>query len=352
MLAFYVTGHGFGHATRAAALARALKEAQPSLDLEIRTEAPEWIFKEQRADLAFSRGGADCGMVQKDAVDLDLEKSLARQMVLDADWPALIAVEKAWLKSRGARLVIGDIAPLAFAAARAAGLPSLAVSNFSWDWIFEPYAEADARWRPSLERCRDAYGAAEAVLRLPLHGEFPAFKNVEDVPLLCRLGRRRDFGQRGRPLVLIAFGGFGLDLARLTAEEDLSAYLFAGFEKKPEGLRADWVTLRSGTSEDQLDAMASCGVVLGKPGYGMISEAFAHGKRMLYLARTGFREIGPLTAGLRERGACAELSRADFEAGRWGRALAGLLAQPSPRPIPAAGAAALASRILARYLLE
>ena len=34
---------------------------------------------------------------------------------------------------------MGDIPPLAFAAAHAAGLPSVAVANFTWDWVYEDY---------------------------------------------------------------------------------------------------------------------------------------------------------------------------------------------------------------------
>ena len=41
---FYVSGHGFGHATRDAALIAALSAGRDDLRLIVRTSAPEWLF--------------------------------------------------------------------------------------------------------------------------------------------------------------------------------------------------------------------------------------------------------------------------------------------------------------------
>ena len=356
-LILYVTGHGFGHATRQSALAAALKRLRPDLDLEARTEAPAWIFTEPCPGLPVSRGGADAGLAQRDALDIDLDASLARHQALDAEWPRLVEEEAAWLRRRGAALVVGDIPPLAFAAAAEAGIPSIGVSNFTWDWILEPYAAEDPRWAPARRRCAAAYARAEEALRLPLCGPFPSFARVTDAPLLARHPDRgaaeRWRARQGldidrRPLVLLTFGGFEIGPLSLKAGENLSGYAFAGFGPKPEGLGADWHELRAGTSEDQLAASAACDVILCKPGYGMFSEALAFGKPVLYVPREGFREIGALVAGLGRRGACAALPREDFLAGRWRAGLERLLTGPAPAAARADGDEWIARRLLAR----
>jgi len=354
-LILYVTGHGYGHATRQSALARALLDGDPELDLEIRTEAPAWLLRESCPGVPVSAGGADLGLVQRDAFDADLGASLAVQRRLDADWPRLVAEEAAWLRRRGARLVVSDIAPLAFDAAAAAGVPSIGVSNFAWDWIFEPYEEQDPRWGPARRRCAAAYGKAELAYRLPMHGDFPSFRRVLDAPLLSRVRRldaaawRRSRGLPERaPLVLAAFGGYGAGDFSFKAADDLSAFAFAGFGPKPAGLDAPWLALRSSTSADQLDAMAACDVVLTKPGYGMFSEALAHGKRVVYVPREGFRETDRLVESLERRGACAALPRRELAAGRWRAALDAVLAGEPPAAVPAEGAAWLAGRLLSR----
>ncbi len=358
-LILYVTGHGYGHATRESALARALLDLEPGLDLEVRSEAPAWIFQEPCPGLAVSRGGADVGLVQRDAFDADLDASLAAQRRLDEEWPALVEAEADWLRRRGAGLVVSDIAPLAFDAAARAGVPSIGVSNFCWDWIFEPYAERDPRWEASRRRCARAYAKAELAYRLPLSGDFPAFRRVERAPLLCRVhaGDAREW-KRGRgldpdkPLVLVAFGGFSPGDASFPDGGELSAFAFAGCGSRPAGLRASWLELRGGTSADQLEALSACDVVLSKPGYGIFSEALAHAKRVAYVPREGFREIGALVEGLRARGACAALPRADYAAGRWRAALEEALRLPAPAPVPADGARWLAARLLSRLRQE
>ena len=68
-LAVYVSGHGFGHATRSVAWLRALRERTVDLAVHVRTEAPHWLFEErglglasllhQRAHAAVARGQID-----------------------------------------------------------------------------------------------------------------------------------------------------------------------------------------------------------------------------------------------------------------------------------------------------
>jgi predicted glycosyltransferase len=45
-LAYFVSAHGYGHATRASAVMRALKARRPNLTIHVFTQAPEWIFTE------------------------------------------------------------------------------------------------------------------------------------------------------------------------------------------------------------------------------------------------------------------------------------------------------------------
>lgn len=46
--------------------------------------------------------------------------------------------EAAWLQNQRIDLVVSDVVPLACAAAHAAGIPSVCVSNFSWGEIRFP----------------------------------------------------------------------------------------------------------------------------------------------------------------------------------------------------------------------
>jgi L-arabinokinase len=327
-LLFYVSGHGFGHATRSVALMAALRaRSGRALEIGVRSDAPHWIFSERDPALRCAVAAIDPGVLQPNGLDLDLPRTLAAHEALAADWEPLVEREAQAIDDFAAHLVVGDIPPLAFAAAQRAGVAAFAVANFSWDWILEGYAEANPRWQPIVARYRAAYLGAEALFRLPFHGDCSAFAHIVDVPLLvnrsarapeeCRQRLGLPAGDRRR-LVLVSFGGFGSSPFDATAGE-------------------------------HEDLMQACDAVIGKPGYGTLAEAIVHRTRFLYLPRTEFREIPVLEAALARHARAHPLPRDDFEAGRWRSHLDALFALPEPtEPLAANGAELIADALLER----
>ena len=83
-----------------------------------------------------------------------------------AGLPRLATAESAYLKAHDVNVVVGDIPPLAFVSAAMAGLPAVAIGNFTWDWIYEGYPDASTR---ELARdIRRSYQTVTRVLRLPM----------------------------------------------------------------------------------------------------------------------------------------------------------------------------------------
>ncbi len=356
-IAFYVSAHGFGHAVRIGAVLAALRERAAGAELLVRGEAPSELFARRDPGAECSRAPIDVGVLQRSALDLDLTATLAAHEAFLAGWDANVAREAAWLRERRAALVVGDVPPLAFAAAERAGIPSVAVANFSWDWILERWGSREPRWRPIAARYAGAYGLAERLFRLPLHGELRAFHSALDVPLLVNRSRktparvRHELGldaEDPRPLVLVSFGGFGsLPLAD-PRWDDLAALVFAGFGEAPARFPATWLRIPESTRIAHEDLVAASDAVIGKPGYGTCAEVIAHRARFLHLPRADFREVAALEAGL-ARFACAlPMPREDFFAGRWRRHLDAILARPRPATAPPADGA----EVIAEALLE
>jgi UDP:flavonoid glycosyltransferase YjiC (YdhE family) len=353
---FYVSGHGYGHATRCRALIRALKPAVPSLKVVVRSEAPARLFEEAGPGIKVSRARIDVGMLQPNGLDIDLKRTLKAHQAFVAGWDKLVDREAAFIKKAGAQLVVGDIPPLAFAAAATAKVPSVAFANFSWDWILDSYAADDARWKPVVRHYRKAYAFARELLRLPMHGDFPAFKRIQDIPLavnrsgLSRATARTRLGLElhdDRPCVLVSFGGFGSGPLNMPQADDLSDYVFVGFSAKPPGFRADWIEFPQNPPAPHVDLLAGCDILIGKPGYGTFSEAVAHRKRMLYLPREGFPEVPRLLAWMKYEGLGRELSRRDFSAGRWRAGLDELMAAKADwPPVKFDGAEVAAARLV------
>jgi L-arabinokinase len=335
-IVFYVSAHGYGHATRAAALIQTLL-SRPGTSLHVRTQAPHRLFTEGCPGARCWTADVDAGMVQANSLDVDVGATLAAHEAFCEGFDEAVRRETAFLKEVRADRVLSDVPALASAAAHAAGLPSAAVSNFSWDWILEPYAASEPGFKPVVERYRAAYALTGTLYRLPFAGGLTAFPKVEDCPLLVRrspLGReeaRRELGleRERRPVVLVSFGGFGPGGLMPRAGEDLSDFTFIAFGPKPEGLRAAWRELPQHSTRSLLNLLPAADALISKPGYGAASEALAHRVRTLYLPREGFREADLIVEGLRRWGVCAPIPREDFSGGRWRRHLESLLAAPA-----------------------
>src|SRR5204863_3415572 len=94
----------------------------------------------------------------------------------------------------------------------------IALANFSWDWIYEPFVDAHPERRPLLTHLRAQYAQSTLLLRLPFHDGLTAFPTVEEIPLIARRSTADRVETRRRlglpldlPIVLFSFGGHASD---------------------------------------------------------------------------------------------------------------------------------------------
>ena len=69
-IAFYISGHGFGHASRAIELILALMARRPAMRVVVRTAAPERLFSPLAGfgEVGLEHIEADSGMAQIDSL--------------------------------------------------------------------------------------------------------------------------------------------------------------------------------------------------------------------------------------------------------------------------------------------
>nr|CAB3494936.1 unnamed protein product [Digitaria exilis] len=224
VFAFYLTGHGFGHATRAIEVSPALplasripatlrtptgvlsgsqpRPAFPWLrgsqvvrhliaaghEVHVATAVPEFVFTaEVRSPrLRIRRVILDCGAVQADPLTVD----------------PLATLEK-----------VSDVVPVVCRVAADMGIRSVCIGNFSWDYIYSEYImDAGYHHRSIVWQIAEDYAHCDILLRLPGYG--PTFRNVIDAPLIVRGLRksrsevRKELGLEENAKVLVFnFGG-------------------------------------------------------------------------------------------------------------------------------------------------
>jgi len=347
VLVAYVSGHGFGHLTRLCEVLRAVRARAPGLAIALVGEIPEALARRAvPGPLVIRRVACDVGLAQLDALRVDEPATAARCAAFDATFQARAGEEASFLRAAGARLVLADVPPLAFAAARRAGVAALGLGNFSWDWIYRHLARRQPALLASAELAAGAYRSAALLLELPFAGDLSAFPRREAVGFVARrprLGRaeaRRRLGLDTRPAVLVSFGGVGLPGLRrdllATREPELRFLL-------PEELGAPRL---DALGLDYPDVVGAADAVLTKPGYGIVTDAIGAGTRLVYTERGDFPEYPVMVAEMPRWLACAHVSNRDLAEGRVGTAVREVLAKQIPRPPDLGGADRAALRIL------
>ncbi|HYU21323.1 MAG TPA: hypothetical protein VEQ11_21775 [Chloroflexota bacterium] len=350
---FYVSGHGFGHAVRDAELLRTLLRLAPELRLEVRTPAPSWIFPPGVRVLERS---LDVGVVQPDSLRVEPAQTLARYAEFRGSEEELVAAESAELSAGGVRLVVADAPSAAFAVAARAGLPSIGLANFCWDWIYEPYVSAMPQYAFVVDHLRTQHSQADLLLRLPFHGDLSCFPRIADVPLLARkasadrASTRRHLGlPQNSPLVLLSFGGFdfeGLDEPRLAALDEY-AFVATGRNRHPRRVGNLFFLPPAGYS--YVDLLAASDAVVAKPGYGIVADCLANRVPVLYTPRGNFREEPILARALEAHGRAVRLPRAALRRWELRPYLERLLSLDHPWDnVPLDGAEVIASQLLSR----
>ena len=342
---FFISGHGFGHASREVEIINALGAARPDLPITIRsTVSPGLLARTLTVPYVLEPGACDSGIVQSSSVAHDDEATVRAAAEFFGNWRDRVSAEQQRLATIRPAVIVGDIPPIAFEVAHRMGVPSFAISNFTWDWIYEthPGMAKGAPWL--LPIIRDAYARATSALELPFSGGFEVFPNRRQLPLVARRSTRTRSDTRAyfgipadRPAVLLSFGGYGLpelDLATVDCLDDWTVVttdrITPDNRALPRGVIYVVESAFVGRGFRYEDLVASVDVVLTKPGYGIVAECVAAGTAMLYTSRGHFREYDVLVAGLQRFARSRFLPQADMFEGRWREALAALHAAPPP----------------------
>ncbi|HRT04523.1 MAG TPA: hypothetical protein P5204_02390 [Kiritimatiellia bacterium] len=355
-IAYYVTAHGYGHGVRSCDILGALLAAHPALKVTVTTDLPESFLRSRLpfvdGRLAVRPGAFDVGMVQKDSIRVDVAATLDEAQELLAEREKLIDYEAEMLRGEGADLVVADIPSIPLEAAAEAGVPAVAVGNFSWDWIYEPFAARDPRWRPIVQMFAEGYRQAKQLLKLPFSPAMSVFPKQVDIPLLAKPGRprraelaRQSGADPAKRWILLSFTSLDWDAAALGAVAALDDFEF--FTVMPLA----WDGLRNVHAVDRQafgfsDVLASCDAVVTKPGYGILSDCVANAKPIVYAEREDFIEYPLLERELKRYLKNVHIPAADLYAGRLGPALAAIESAPAPREVLPRGGAEMAAQIL------
>jgi L-arabinokinase len=353
-LAYYVSGHGFGHAVRSAQVMLRLLARCPAMHIHVRTTAPPVIFGPPNDRLSVQSVDVDSGAAELNPLDIDIPGTQRRVRDLLARRESVVSSEAHYLHQHGVKAIVGDVPYLAGYIAAAAGLPCVLVGNFTWDWIYEPFF-ANSKAHDLSEFVTQGYARVQTLLRLPFSHRVSSIAEVIDVPLIARQPQRSRHAIRRqlaledekRPLILSGTrGGLPDGVLERVAADTRDLMILAIDQPSPTQLEnVRHITL--GTQLTFPELLCACDAVVSKLGYGIVSEAIANGTRLLWPARTNFREDEILGSAIQHWLPAREIPRSDFTAGHWRYHLESLLQLPIAAEVPdTSGADACALHVL------
>ena len=192
--AYYVSGHGFGHATRSSEVIRELAAHPATKHVHICATVPPFLFDRPAIPKTTYRKlkrGPDAAAVQKDGATMDVRATLQRfRTFMEDDYPQFVAEETRWIETERVDMVLAD-APFAVCRAAAnAGVPAALIANFLWDDIYRDMLamgefgeDGVSVMQKLVEQATLDYKVAKCVLRWPGWIDMVAFATETAIPL-------------------------------------------------------------------------------------------------------------------------------------------------------------------------
>ncbi len=347
-IAWFITPHGFGHAARAAAIMLALSRRIP-VHFEIFTRVPQWFFDESNlTNYTYHEYLTDIGLAQRTSLDEDLPITLERLAAFLPFDPDLVIQLTQQVKASGCRLVVCDIAPLGIAVAESAGLTSILVENFTWDWIYAGYQDAADDFCKYISILSNWFDRASVHIQtepvcFPSSGLLTTHP-VSRPRIQTRATIRANLGLPNEaPTVLVTMGGIETQLEILEHLHKIQgvSFIVPGGAKEVTW-RGSVLLLPHHSGFYHPDLLAACDAVVGKLGYSTLAEACNAAVPYGFISRARFRESPPLARFVLEQMRGLEISEQSFASGAWLEALPVLLKMERLQPPALNGADQLA----------
>jgi L-arabinokinase len=384
LVIYYITAHGWGHLTRALAVAfELLRQRITVLFCTTIPQSKVYAHLAQLAEAYDRQLLGDCswtilsqalrvrsvqldvGCIQKDALTIDATATLNAYAKLNEHRRVLVRKEAVFLRHMEPQLLVSDAVALAAVAADEAGLSSrfLFLTNFFFSAIYAGFLKAHPgldvpKYRVLLQQmvADEAHAAAWVQLTPGMLSPVEPFPGEKlPAPPISRPWKCSPQEMRMRlrvgadcKILLVCFGSFDcrslfgdhsvllrsfFERVDLVDTSDSPWKILVPVDGIPEGSSARVRFIHAADRWYMPDLIQTADVVLGKLGYGICAECLAAHTPLVYVRRAMFAEEDALCNDMKQLG--AELSTEAFRSGRWKQAVHQALEMKSADRLPA-----------------
>lgn len=334
-----------------------ISQLSPGAGFEIFTRVPAWFFETSlEAPFNFHDVLTDIGLVQTTSMEANLSETIHQLDLLMPFRDGLVKTLARQVQEAGCEVVVCDVAALGIAVAKEAGLPSILIENFTWDWIYQGYVDVEPRFAPYIAYLSELYQSASEHIRTEPGStdQPPADLEVGVVsrqPRHARAETRKRLGvPQDLPMVMITMGGIVTQypfLERLEHTRNMRFLIPGGISASTAGeQRGSLVLIPHQSDFYHPDLVAASDAVVGKLGYSTLAETYTAGLPFAFIARQNFPEAPPMAHFAKNVMGALELSEARFFNGDWLDLLPELLSRPGKKPSRPNGGAEIAKFLL------
>jgi hypothetical protein len=312
-IAYFVSGHGFGHISRSFEI---IKEfLKNNCTIHLYTGRLEFLESFKHPNLYTTNLRTDVGIIQNNSIDMDLDKTKEALNGFDKEREGLLKIMEEGLLSFSPDFILSDSSSLPFVVANKMKIPAHFVGNFTWDFIYNHYSNVDVYFKDYAKKLSVEYNLCTSGYVLPFHCPIDSILKKEDIGLVGRMPSRtrgevrKSLGMADNcKYILFSFGAYGLDPSLFQFEKLDPSYKIVisglvGFES------SNVLHIHNIFYPDLLHA---CDAVLTKPGYGILAESYFSNTPIIYTDRGDFIEYKYLVSAMEEYHNATYLSKEDL----------------------------------------
>lgn len=322
-IAYYISDHGYGHASRSTALIKKIVNDIKDVEVTVNCSYPLQFTIDNlvdEKDVKFRRVRNDFGYYTDENFEIDKDKTKNLLKLGLNNIESYINSEEKFCEKKDIDLIISDITAKPFEVANKLDIPSVGISNFTWWEVYKDlFGEIE-----EVNKIKEMYEKADLGLILPMETDLNPFVENKKIGLISRTPTKNYTKVRNllnhemnKPLVYFSHGK--------SVNKNNGSNI-----NIPDDLRSDMSLISFSDNElidnpdyiippDENDAqkfIEAADIVASKFGYSTAAEAVRSKKPMILTSRDIVEDRDAIEK-LQKMKIVKEISRDDFLSGHW-----------------------------------
>lgn len=306
---FYITNHGYGHASRNVPIIKNLLNRDFNTEVYIKTDALRVEFlkrnfgKNER--IKYYEDCNEIGLVLKEGELLPNKETMKEAIEIDLlNWNQYIKREEHFLRDIVPDLVVSDVVCWAITSAKKCGIKTLLIGNFTWAQMYKSFYGSEI-WTPYLR----SYQLADKAIWYMIHAsELEGYcKDYECVSMVSRPVNennvRKIKNTYGGDIVFVSIGAS----AEIKDNIDVSELPFTFLTTRGVKLSGNNVYELPYDMINTPDYIAAAKYVIAKGGWSTVAEILIQKKKCALLFRGSNSEDDNTRSFLTKRNQCVAL---------------------------------------------